>query len=502
MSKRNRRKARGFSRRQNSEFRRPIEVAHFYSGSFSLDNAEFEDISEEGQPAAITKRALVMVEGSHTDSQKRKHFFSKDRILKFAQNTNNFLAQGGRVPWQQDHQKTQSANLGDLEGNLVPMVITAGNLPDPRAKHLIGRLGLFAEKLVARGESAVRDVLDGKIKTLSPGIDLATDTIREISATPTPAIVGLSTFRKADGSANFALTMEQAEAEEKDYNELKEEFDELAERFWRVVSDIGSAPPEAFEGQDPEAFLQQAIADFEAEIVEMLELNMEQEPQGEPPAGGAVQPRPVSNQATRRFSMASDLSKYTMAGALGIAEFKRGKDKKPRKRRRMIAGGVAGAGVLGAAGRYGMAGVNAVRADRNAGTDWRGRSKSVGTRKAFGAGAGGALAADRDRATALTGRARNAVTGAVASVRGGAGATADAIRSGYKTGAAAGKPGFFGRLRGKTGPSEMASRLSGLKGAAKAGYATRGGKVGIGLAAAGAVGAGVAGLRRRKKRRS
>lgn len=211
--------------------------------------------------------------------------------------------------------------------------------------------------------------------------------------------------------------------------------------------------------------------------------------------------------------MASDLSKYTMAGVLGIAEFKRGKDKKPRKRRGMIAGGVAGAGVLGAAGRYGMAGVNSVRADRNAGTNWRGQSKSVGGRKAFGAGAGGALAADRDRAVAAgqrarsavsgaAGRARSAASGAVASVRGGASATADAIRSGYKTGAAAGKPGFIGRMMGKTGPSKMASRMSGLKGAARAGYATRGGKVGLGLAAAGVAGAGVAGLRRRKKRRS
>ena len=485
MSKRNRRKARGFSKRQNSEFRRPIEVAHFYSGSFSLDNAEFEDISEEGQPAAITKRALVMVEGSHTDSQKRKHFFSKDRILKFAQNTNNFLAQGGRVPWQQDHQKTQSANLGDLEGNLVPMVITAGNLPDPRAKHLIGRLGLFAEKLVARGESAVRDVLDGKIKTLSPGIDLATDTIREISATPTPAIVGLSTFRKADGSANFALTMEQAEAEEKDYNELKEEFDELAERFWRVVSDIGSAPPEAFEGQDPEAFLQQAIADFEAEIVEMLELNMEQEPQGEPPAGGAVQPRPVSDQATRRFSMASDLSKYTMAGVLGIAEFARGKDKKPRKRRRMIAGGAALAAGLGAAGRYGMAGAREMRATQG--------GLRAGLQGANRAGQG-----DLWRVGALGAGAKSRAGAAVGRVRAAAGRTAIAANAG-----ALGARSELGRKAagglGKN-PGRLRMAAAGAMGGAKGALSTKGGKLGAGLAAAGLVGGGVAaGLRRRRK---
>ena len=484
-----------------------------------------------------------MVEGSHTDSNKRHHVFDKNRILRFAANTNAFLRSGGRVPWQQDHQKTQASNLGDLEGELVPAVITRENLPDPRLTNLIGKLGLFTDRLVAKGTQAVQDVLDGKIRTLSPGIDLVDDIIREVSATPTPAIVGLSTFRRADSTrtARFALTMEQATAEDQDFDSMKEEFMEIGERFWRVVTDINSAPPEELEGEDPSVYLEKALFDYSDIVASMLRLDEEEQPAGEAPSmGAAALPRPVSDQQ-RSFSMSNPMSYYTMGDVLGLAEFGRGKDKQKRKRRGgMVAAGVGGTGVVAAGGRYGTAAVQGARGNMAANTAAANRkgfarlfgAKSTGVSNvgAARAGAGGALASDLARAKrfggsvagrarsaggAVAGRARSA-GGAVAgrsrsvasSVRGGASNTIGAIRKGYATGAASVNPkqGFVSKLLGRKAPAQagrVRTATAGLRAAGRAGLATRGGKVGLGIAAAGALGggvAGVAGLRRRRRR--
>lgn len=493
MARRKTRRERG---RTRAEFRAPSrssEVIHFYSGSFSLDPAEFEHVGDADEPAAIAKRALVMVEGSHTDSKKRKHVFDKERILRFAANTNAFLEQGGRVPWQTDHAKTQGANLGDLEGELYPEMITAENLPNPKLKHLIGKLGLFTDELIARGKTAVQDVLDGKIKTLSPGIDLATDTIREISATPTPAIVGLSTFKRAEAAereaiARFALTMQEAEAEDQDYNAMKEEFEELSERFWRVVSDIGNAPPEEFEGEDPVNYLEQAISDYVAAIQEMLQLNEQPEPGQDPrlqqqqqaPGVGAAPTQPQFPQQQRRFSMADNLSYYTMGDVLGIAEFARpkgAKDKKPRKRRgAMIAGGAAAAGGLTAAGRYGTAAVGEMR-------------RTQGGLRAGARGANQALRRDVGR---VKGAAKRGYRDARSMYRN----TANATRQGFRGGAQeASKTVMSGGVQGK-----VRKGAAGLKGAAKGALSTRGGKLGLAAAGVGAAGTGAAALLRRRKK--
>ena len=177
--------------------------------------------------------------------------------------------------------------------------------------------------------------------------------------------------------------------------------------------------------------------------------------------------------------MASDLSKYTMAGVLGIAEFARGKDKKPRKRRRMIAGGAALAAGLGAAGRYGMAGAREMRATQG--------GLRAGLRGANRAGQG-----DLWRVGALGAGAKSRAGAAVGRVRAAAGRTAIAANAGA-LGARSGLGKNPGRLR-------MAA--AGAMGGAKGALSTKGGKLGAGLAAAGLVGGGVAaGLRRRRKNR-
>lgn len=227
-------KRRGFSKARTASFQNvPQDIRHFDDSVGLMINptAMFKDGDD-----VIVKRALVMVEGSHTDSKKRPHVFDKQRILQIVENTNKFLRMGGRVPWQSDHDKTQKSNLGDLEGELIVEKITPDNLPDKKAKHLIGKLGVFADSLVGKGQDVIADLMAGKIVTLSPGIDVATDTIREISATPTPAIVGLRVFNYGGGEKT--LTWEDAEEGSMLDEELYDEYSEISEQFFNILRSI------------------------------------------------------------------------------------------------------------------------------------------------------------------------------------------------------------------------------------------------------------------------
>jgi hypothetical protein len=272
-------------------------IRHFHDRAFEFDSAEFE-VSPDGN--TLTKRALVMVEGVHVDSAKRKHEFSADRVQRIADNTNAFLESGGRVPWQRDHKKGQPDNLGDLEGLLETRIITAKDLPDPRLKNLVGKLGAFTTELVAKGRDVVQQILAGRIKTLSPGIDVVSDVIREISATPTPAIVGLSTFARTPAvrrKADFALTWDEMEAETADMDGLKEEFEQLGETFWSLITNISQSSEDELQGADPVELQFNAIDEYNARIADLLQLNtppedpMAQDPnaQGLPDQGYAAQ---------------------------------------------------------------------------------------------------------------------------------------------------------------------------------------------------------------------
>lgn len=117
-----------------------------------------------------------------------------------------------------------------------------------------------------------------------------------------------------------------------------------------------------------------------------------------------------------------DISYYTLGDVLDMAEFarrgrKRGaRDKKPRKRRALMAGGaLAAAGVAGGSYRYGMAGYRGILGNQ-AMANKKGLSrmfgpKAVGTGEAFRRGATGQAVSDagtvRNSATAM-GRGINA----------------------------------------------------------------------------------------------
>ena len=389
------------------------QVEHFSSPYFGL--CTFADSGQQVSDDKIVKSALVMVEGHHRDSNNRDHVFSAARVKRIAERTNEWLFRGGRVPWQRDHKKDQINNLGDLEGALEVRRITEADLPNPGLTDLVGKIGAFTTSLVGKGKDVVAEVLAGRIKTLSPGIDIENDIIREISATPTPAIVGLSTFKKAE--ARFSLTLAEAKAEEEQEGQLEDALKELAEMIAETATSIMSATEENLQGASPEELLYQLVQDAANEIATTLGLgdansppyadpSQQYDPYQPPGMAGQTGMRPAAPvpgylQKQQGFSSGSRYANFTLAG-IERAEF----FSNPFARRRQptlgeriggaVGTAVKGAAIIGggaAAIRYGGAGLKgAMRGGKTAGLMGK-KFGATGVSKGMGVARGAATGA-------------------------------------------------------------------------------------------------------------
>ncbi len=383
----------------------------------------------------LTKKALVLIEGEQTDSNQRKHVFTPERLALIAQKTNNYLNSGNRLPIIQDHRKEQNSVIGDVTGEFFLKEITEKDLYNPKLKDLVGKVGLFATEVAIRSKKAIEQAREGLLSTISAGLNLATEEIREISAVPLPAIRGCAMFSKyKKGNAKFALTLADAESEATDLAELKEALDSVTDKFWDVIISISEASEDELGDVNPKELQYQAISDYAERIVDLLGLNAPDEAEllqqqlGE----GVAQPvmnnqygrMPVAptrsynnNEILAAFSM-SDMEKIVGANAefLFNPRFYFGNKPEPEKpgllRRGLnMAGSAAKVGAIGLGGaaalRYGGAGLA-----RSGGQLMKGRT----IRKAFRSGVAQArttLGRDISRAAGLANKLPGNPTGFV-----------------------------------------------------------------------------------------
>jgi hypothetical protein len=258
-------------------------------------SASFSEVDE----GILCKRALVLVAGKHKDNKQRWHEFSEDRLHRIAENSNALFQQGTRIPLLKDHNKTQDSVVGDIDSHFEVREITEENLPNPKHRHLIGRLGLFVDNIVVRSRAAIEQAKEGLLNTISPGIDILTDTIREVSFTPTPAIVGLSMFNRYSNSnryANFesenesgfdfpmqngnqsmALSFDELEQEESDLSEIKNDFEDLCAKLWQLTQNILTLPDEVLQGLDRQQLVEEIISQFFERYTSLIGMNEAEE---------------------------------------------------------------------------------------------------------------------------------------------------------------------------------------------------------------------------------
>lgn len=280
--------------------------------------ADFSEV--EG---GITKRLFTLVEGSWQDSKGRKHVFTPERIHKIVENTNNAIFNGMRIPLLFDHEKRQGKVVGDIVGTFESKVLTEDDLPDKRFKHLIGKVGVFCNEALIKSAEAIDQARQGLLSTISPGIDLLTDSFKEVSFTPTPAIPCLTAFsNRNDHIAEFALTFDELEAEGGELDAVKEQYEDYTENLWLLLSNVLGADEETLQGADPMEYIYQALDDFSTRVLDLLGLGKEQQveqPQQQMPQQPA---RPGMPQA--QYAANEVLAAFTLDEMERLANFRLG----------------------------------------------------------------------------------------------------------------------------------------------------------------------------------
>lgn len=230
-----------------ASFRRKHSVSYFNLGS-KLGN--FSDITvdsaiphEEGE---LVKKALVAVEGTFDDSNGNSHTFSVDRLNTIAAHTNAALNTGNTIPVCQDHSKTVESTVGSVNGFAYVKPVTEADLPNSKSTHLLGKIGLFLDDVCIKAPAAIQKVAGGIVTSVSMGLNLdpKEHRIMELSLVPIPAIPNMGLFKHksanfmADSDDSQAFTWEDMEADSIAMDELKEEYDDLTDSLWRLISNI------------------------------------------------------------------------------------------------------------------------------------------------------------------------------------------------------------------------------------------------------------------------
>jgi hypothetical protein len=232
----------------------------------------------------LIKNALLLVEGFHKDNKGKVHEFPASRVQRIIDNSNSSVATGVELPLMIDHAKEllnsgELKKLGELhtDHHIECRIIQERDLPNPKMRHLIGKLGAFGKFII---RNRVKDVEDGLIKLLSPGIDLESERIAEVSAVAFPAIHGPALFRAADNDngnrAYFSISYAEAKEQYGLTRKVKAEAQEAFDIMFRVLTDVDMADSGEMIGIAKGALKLKAASDFYADLLQILGLDQEQ----------------------------------------------------------------------------------------------------------------------------------------------------------------------------------------------------------------------------------
>lgn len=284
----------------------------YFSGS------NLETISES--PNKVIKKGLVLIEGTHVDSKKRTHTFSPARIREIVSNSNALFAKT-RIPVLMDHKKEQSSVIGDVESQFQCTTINESNFPGANAKGLTGKLGIFVNQIAIKSGDAIRQLNEGLLNTLSPGIDVVSNAIREISATPNPAIANLSLFKRAEFESD-ALTFDDLENSDDMLDKIRNQYEDLTNKLWELTETIQTIDEQALNGQSREEVQYQAINDFATRFLTLIGSGEEeQDPMMQEANGGAYPNQVQGSTQSSNWGMPPNDPNARYATGLPIAAF-------------------------------------------------------------------------------------------------------------------------------------------------------------------------------------
>lgn len=226
----------------------------------------------------ITKDAILMLEGTLPDSKGVVHTFTADRLTQIADNTNQALQEGVKLPVLLEHEKTALATVGNANNaQLFVKTVTEEDIQkiNPKATKLLGKAALFVRNLVIQTPEVIDKVLEGTASSVSMGLDLLTDSLKEISLVGIPAWEHATLYSKYHGGhAKFsALTWDEDGQQDDDLEEKGEEYEKLTEQLWSYLRNIYTADEAELKGKDPSQLVDVTLYGFVERVKKLLDLD-------------------------------------------------------------------------------------------------------------------------------------------------------------------------------------------------------------------------------------
>lgn len=281
----------------------------------------------------LIKTALIAVEGTFKDSNSTPHVFTSDRLNKIADFTNKALETGNIIPVCLDHNKSVHTTVGRLGENAAAFtkVIEEQDLPNPKARHLLGKVGLFLSDVVIQTFDAVEKVANKIVTSVSMGLNLdpADHRVMELSLVPIPAIPHMGLFKKgdvgiSDDSLNNAFTWEDLEGASQTLEIIKDDYDDLTEKLWTLLNNIYTSEVADISDIDgTKTYVTTALNGFSLRLLDVLGLADNSTVQGADATGGtqdmssALSADTVANAASTQPNAAM----YSRAPKKGLLNF-------------------------------------------------------------------------------------------------------------------------------------------------------------------------------------
>jgi hypothetical protein len=247
----------------------------------------------------LRKKAFLLYAGKHKSNDGRVHNIPDHEVEEYARNTNLAMDRGVEFPLVLDHAKTivhkdgKSAKFGEVISDVTTRIITERDLPNPKMRHLLGKLGAFAEVEI---RDRIEDVEKGLIKLLSPGLNLEEKRFVEASGVLFPAIHGPALF-------TAALDYNSQREQSQQFYETKKLLDPRYEDFCIALRNIEAADDEQTFGNDKNAMRSQTVDQFCEDLKKALGLDSFQvQPEAEQDAG--YNPDPYSRNLLNPNSVA------------------------------------------------------------------------------------------------------------------------------------------------------------------------------------------------------
>lgn len=247
-------------------------TTHFTGKQASLLSTFAQDVN-----GCVTKDAILMLEGTLPDSKGVVHTFTAERLTNIAANTNAALEEGIKLPLLLEHNKTALATVGNANNaELYVKTVTQEDIDkiNPKAIKLLGKAALFVRNLVIQTPEVIEKVLEGTASSVSMGLDLLTDSLKEISLVGIPAWEHATLYSKAKFSA---LTWDDDQETEDELEDKEEEYEDLTEQLWSYIRNIYTADEAELKGKDPNQLLDVTLYGFIERVKKLLDLNNEKE---------------------------------------------------------------------------------------------------------------------------------------------------------------------------------------------------------------------------------